>query len=155
MYTKILVPMDGSEIAECVLPILEWFVRVSNVKEIVIIRVVEPMHMRDDIEKHIPPDERKHIEEDSRELAEAYCKKIISRLKNNEVTKTATVLTGKPARAITEYVTKDKEIDLIIMATHGRSGVGRLLHGSTADQIIHDAVVPIMLVTPHDRKPDR
>ena len=45
MYTKILVPMDGSEIAERVLPTVEWFAKVSKVKEIVIVRVVEPLQM--------------------------------------------------------------------------------------------------------------
>jgi nucleotide-binding universal stress UspA family protein len=155
MYTKILVPLDGSETAECVLPTVEWFVRVSNVKEIVILRVIEPLHMRDDLEKHIPPEQRKDIEDDIRNLAEAYCEEIRNRLKNNKATITGKILRGKPARTITEYVAEDKDIDLIIMATHGRSGVGRLLHGSTADQVVHDAVVPILLVTPHDRKPEQ
>ena len=153
MYTKILVPMDGSEIAECVLPTVEWFANVSNVKEIVIVRVVEPLHMRDDLERHIHPDERKRIEEDSQKLAKAYCEEISNKVKTKKVTVTGKILMGKPAEAITEYVAKDKEIDLIIMATHGRSEVGKLLHGSTADRVIHDAVVPVLLVTPHDRKP--
>ena len=153
MYTKILVPMDGSEIAECVLPTVEWFTEVSNVKEIVIVRVVEPLHMRDDLERHIRPDERHRIEEDSQKLAETYCQEICNKLKNNKVTITGKILTGKAAEAITEHVAKDKEIDLIIMATHGRSEVGKLLRGSTADLVIHDAVVPVLLVTPHDRKP--
>jgi len=153
MYTKILVPMDGSEIAERVLPIVEWFARVSNVREIVIVRVVEPLHMRDDLERHIRPDERHLIEEDSQKLAAAYCEEICDKLKNKKVNATGKILTGKPAEAITEYVAKDKEIDLIIMATHGRSEVGKLLRGSTTDRVIHDAVVPVLLVTPHDRKP--
>ena len=152
MYTKILVPMDGSKIAECVLPTVEWFARVSNVREIVIVRVVEPLHMRADLERHLDPDERRHLEEDGRKLAEAYCEEISSKLKNKKVTITGKILTGKPAEAITEYVAKDKEIDLIIMATHGRSGVGKLIHGSTTDRVIHDAVVPVLLVTPHERK---
>jgi nucleotide-binding universal stress UspA family protein len=154
MYTKILVPMDGSEIAECVLPTVEWFAKVSNVKEIIIVRVVEPLHMRDDLELHFVPEQRETIEKDIKKIAEDYCEEVRSKLKSNKASVTAKVIMGKPAEVITKLVAKDKEIDLIIMATHGRSGVGRLLHGSTADRIIHDAVVPIMLVTPHDRKPE-
>lgn len=154
MYTKILVPMDGSEIAECVLPTVEWFARVSNVKEIVITRVVEPLHMRDDLELHVIPEQREQIEKDIKKMAEDYCEEIRSKLKSHKATVTGKVLVGKPAEAITELAAKDKEIDLIIMATHGRSGMGRLFYGSTADRIIHNAVVPILLVTPRGRKPD-
>lgn len=153
MYTKILVPMDGSEIAECVLPTVVWFAKVSNVREIVILRVVEPLHLRDDLERHFDPDERSHIEQDQINMARSYCEQICEQFKNKEITIKAEILTGKPAETITDYVAKEKEIDLIIMATHGRSGVGRLLHGSTADQVVHDAIVPVLLVTPHDRKP--
>ena len=155
MYTKILVPMDGSETAERVLPTVEWFIRVSNVKEIVIVRVVEPLHVRDDLERQFDPDERKHIENDTKKLAGAYCDEIVKRLKNKKATITGKILEGKTAKAITEYVDKDKDVNLIIMATHSRSGVGKLLHGSTADEVIHDAVVPVLLVTPHDRKPEQ
>jgi nucleotide-binding universal stress UspA family protein len=155
MYTKILVPMDGSETSERVLPTVEWFIRVSNVKEIVIVRVVEPLHMRDDLEHQFDPDERKNIEKDSKKMAEAYCAEIVKRLKTKKATITGKVLEGKPAEAITKYVAKDKEVDLIIMATHSRSGVGKLLHGSTADEIIHEAEVPVLLVTPHGRKPEQ
>ena len=155
MYTKILVPMDGSETAERVLPTVEWFIRVSNVKEIVIARVVEPLHVRDNLELQFDPDERKHIENDSKKLAKTYCDEIVKRLKTKKATITAKILEGKPAEAITKYVAEDKEVDLIIMATHSRTGVGKLLRGSTADEVMHDAEVPVLLVTPHDRKPEK
>lgn len=154
MYTKILVPMDGSEIAECVLPTVEWFAKVSNVKEIVIVRVVEPLHIRDGLEKHFDPEERKHIQSDSKKLAETYCEEVIKNLKTGKATAEWKVLEGKPAEAIIKYVHKDKEVDLIIMATHARSEMGKMLHGSTADEVIHEAVVPVLLVTPHGRKPN-
>lgn len=155
MYTKILVPMDGSEIAECVLPTVEWFARVSNVKEIVIVRVVEPLRMRDDLELHVIPEQREKIEKDMKKMAEDYCEGIRSKLKSDKATVTAKVLTGKPAEAITGLAARDRVIDLIIMATHGRSGIGRLFYGSTASRIIHSAVVPILLVTPRRRKPEQ
>jgi nucleotide-binding universal stress UspA family protein len=154
MYTKILVPMDGSEITECVLPTVEWFSRVSNVKEIVFLRVVEPFHVRDNLDRQFDPDERLHIEKDSQKIAQEYCDEIATRFKSKKYKATGKALVGKPAETITKYAADDKEIDLIIMATHGRSGVGKLLHGSTADKVIHEAVVPVLLVTPHGRKPE-
>jgi nucleotide-binding universal stress UspA family protein len=153
MYTKILVPMDGSEIAERVLPTVEWFAKVSKVKEIVIVRVVEPLQMRDDLELHLDPDEKKRIKKDSYQLAEAYCEEITARLKSKKVKYTGKILEGKTAKAIIDYITKDKDIDLIIMATHARSEFGKLLHGSVTDDVVHDAVVPVLLVTPHGREP--
>ena len=72
MYTKILVPLDGSELAECVLPYVRWFAKVSNAKEIVFIRVVEPLHLRDDLENQFDPKERQRIERDCMRIAESY-----------------------------------------------------------------------------------
>ncbi len=154
MYTKILVPMDGSEIAECVVPTVEWFAKVSNVKEIVILRVIEPLHLRNNLERHFSLQERRHLEQDELNIAKSYCVEISARLNVKKSTRVKPeALVGKPAETITEYVSIEKEIDLIIMATHGRSGVGRLLHGSTADKVLHDAIVPVLMVTPHDRNP--
>jgi nucleotide-binding universal stress UspA family protein len=61
---------------------------------------------------------------------------------------------GKPARVIAEYVSKS-DVDLIIMATHGFSGIHRWVRGSVADEILHAALVPVLLVRPQDRPPDK
>ena len=62
--------------------------------------------------------------------------------------------TTKPADKIIDYMKNDKELDLVIMATHGRSGMGQLLHGSTADRVVHEATVPVLLVTAHTHAPE-
>lgn len=154
MYTKILVPMDGSELAECVLPYVRWFAKVSNVKEIVLIRVVEPLHVRDNLERQFDPDERHHIEQDGINMAKSYCEDIRNRLKDCGITIKAEVLTGKPAEAITDYIAKDKETDLIIMATHGHSGVKRWVRGSTADRVLSTSTVPVLFVRPQLHPPE-
>jgi nucleotide-binding universal stress UspA family protein len=52
---------------------------------------------------------------------------------------------GKPAEEIVNYATKNK-VDLIIMASHGRSGVSRWAYGSEADKVLRSSCVPVLLV---------
>ena len=153
MYTKILVPLDGSEFAECVLPYVEWFARVSDVNEIVFLRVVEPLHMYGGLESTVLPRERRHLENDSMKLATSYLDKIASRLQGGKFTVRPVIASGKPGDYIPEYVSKS-DVDLIIMATHGYSGIHRWVRGSIADRILHASSAPVFLVTPKDKPPD-
>ena len=59
---------------------------------------------------------------------------------------------GKPSEVVGNYAAKNG-VDLILMATHGYSGLQRILRGSTADGILHSAHVPVLLVRPKDRTP--
>jgi len=154
MYTKILVPLDGSETAECVIPYVKWFVKVSQINEIVLLRVVEPFHVAGGLEAQVVPEDKEYIEQDAAKLAGKYLEKMAGKLKGRKIKMTPKVIVGKPARAIAEYVRKS-DVDLIIMATHGFSGVHRWVRGSVADEILHAALVPVLLVRPQDRPPDK
>jgi nucleotide-binding universal stress UspA family protein len=153
MYTKILVPLDGSPLAEVVLPYLEWFIKVSHVNEIVFLRVVEPFKVPGGLESHVIPEEKKRIEKDAVDLAKEYLENIASRFTGSITVKPA-VLVGKPVKTVADYVSRC-DVDLIIMATHGFSGVHRWFSGSVADEIVHAARAPVFLVGPDDRPPDR
>ena len=154
MYTKILVTLDGSKLAECVLPYVRWFVKVSDVNEIVFFRVVEPFHLPGGIESTIIPEEREHIEQDAVKLAKKYLNKIAGRFRNGKIKIKSIVMIGKPAMVVADYIAKS-DVDLIIMATHGFSGIHRWVRGSVADEIVHVALVPVFLVKPQDRPPDK
>lgn len=54
---------------------------------------------------------------------------------------------GKPTEAILDYA-KANNVDLIVMSTHGRSGVSKFMLGSVADRVVRHAVQPVLLVTP-------
>lgn len=153
MYARILVPLDGSETAECVFPSLEWLLKVSNVDEVTFIRVVEPFKAGMGIDGSVPPEEREAIDEDAEALAKDYLAKVAARFETPGVTFIPVVLEGKPAQVVGDYAAKH-EVDLILMATHGYSGLQRILRGSTADGILHAAHVPVLLVRPQDRAPD-
>ena len=152
MYTRILVPLDGSGTAECVFPTLSWLLEVSRVNEVVLVRVVEPFHAGKGVDGSVPPDERHAIDEEARQAAEAYLKAVAPGFEKPGVAVTAVVLGGKPAEVIGDYAAKNG-VDLILMATHGYSGLQRMLRGSTADGILHAAHVPVLLVRPEDRTP--
>lgn len=55
------------------------------------------------------------------------------------------ILTGSPPRMITDYAT-DHDIDLIVMATHGRTGLDRYLLGSVTERVVRTAEVPVLTV---------
>lgn len=153
MYTKILVPVDGSKLAECVLPPLRWFVKVSHVNEIIFLRVIKPFKVPGGINDAIPDSERHRLESNAANDALRYLDDLGREFESPEVKVTRKVLIGKPAEAIAEYV-RNSSVDLIIMATHGYSGIHRWVSGSVADEILHAARVPVLLVRPEDRLPD-
>jgi nucleotide-binding universal stress UspA family protein len=62
----------------------------------------------------------------------------------------ASVLSGSPSRAITDYAT-DRDIDLVVMGTHGRSSLDRLLIGSVTEKVVRLAKMPVLSVAPQNR----
>jgi nucleotide-binding universal stress UspA family protein len=154
MYTKILVPLDGSELDEVVLPYVKWFTDVSKVSELVFLRVVEPLRIAGGLEAQVEPDEKEDIESDAAALARKYLTKVARPFTDSGVKIGRVVLVGKPAKTVADYVGKS-DVDLIIMATHGFSGVQHWVHGSVAEEIVRAARAPVFLVTPRNRPPDR
>ena len=61
------------------------------------------------------------------------------------------VTDGYVAEAILDFA-EQNNIDLIAMSTHGRSGMRRMLLGSTADRVVHGAKMPVLLVRPEEAK---
>ena len=62
-------------------------------------------------------------------------------------------LSDNPSGAIVEYA-REQAVDLIAMATHGRSGLSRLVQGSVASQVVQSGVAPVLLVRPSGAAPD-
>lgn len=156
MYKKIMVPLDGSELAECVLPHVEGFVTDCQVGTIVFVRVVEPtnytqtsidMHSQDyaEIKRSMET-----LDEVSRTAANRYLKEVVDRLRQGEMEYKTTVLVGKAAEQLVDYADAN-EIDLILIATHGRSGIGRWVRGSIADRVLRAARAPVLMVRAEEK----
>ncbi len=145
MYQKVLVPLDGSELAECVLPHVESIAKGCRAQNVVFLRVVESIYLPSSGEISFSEEDRKRITSESKEVAESYLAQLVSRAKYDGVNVQSEVITGKAADSIAEYATQNG-VDLIIIATHGRSGVSRWIWGSVADRILRSACIPVLMV---------
>lgn len=145
MYNHIMVPLDGSELAECVLPHLDAVATGCNTTTVTLIRVIPPLHMYGGAETRISPEERKHLEEDGVQIATAYLEEKAQLLRGKGILVEVRVLSGNVLDRLVEYSSKNN-VDLIIIATHGRSGVSRLFLGSVADRLLRHAPVPVLMV---------
>ena len=143
MYQKIMVPLDGSELAECVLPHVESITTGCGVKNVIFVRVVEPIHL--------PPGttlsekQLQELESEHKTAAENYLQQLVNRGKYEGVNLQTEVIYGAVAESLAEYAEKNN-IDLLIIATHGRSGFSRWVWGSVADRILRSACVPVLMV---------
>ena len=148
MYKKILVPLDGSKLAECVLPHVESIAKGCGVQNITFVRVAEPVRMPVSAEEDgfYSAKAWQQMEADSRVAARRYIDQLGSRIKYDGINIHTEVLTDKRAGdLIADYATKN-EFDLIVIATHGRSGISRWVWGSVADKILRSACVPVLMV---------
>ena len=145
MYKKILVPLDGSELAECVLPHVESIVKGCGAEEVVFLRVAEPFHRFCGFDGCITQETMNSIDADSKLAAEKYLSELSERTRYDGVSVKPEVIIGAPGESIAKYAT-EKSIDLITISTHGRSGVSRWTWGSVADRVLRSACVPVLMV---------
>jgi len=145
MYQKIMVPLDGSELAECVLPHVEAFISQCQIRTIVFVRVLEAITPAVAGEYAINVEDLESREANRKTSAEEYLKQIMKRMEPGETRLEKEVLIGRPADRLADYADQN-DVDLILMATHGRSGVSRWVRGSVADRILRAASVPVLMV---------
>ena len=145
MYQHVMVCLDGSELAECVLPHAAKISTDCNVPKITFIWVIKPLKLYGSAESHISPEERERLEADSMEVAAAYLEEKARPFRDQNFLVECAVLFGNVVDQIIDYTEKNG-VNLIIIATHGRSGVSRLFLGSVADRILQASPVPILMV---------
>jgi nucleotide-binding universal stress UspA family protein len=139
MYSKILVPLDGSDVAECVLPYVESISTWKKQTEITFLYVTQHLD--------VPMADKKfteRIEKDAKSGARSYLDDLVKKIKIKGEVKHV-VRAGKAADIIIDYCEEHK-LRLIVMATHGRSGISRWTRGSVADKVLHNANVPVWLI---------
>jgi nucleotide-binding universal stress UspA family protein len=140
MYRKIVVPLDGSELAECVLPHVEGIAK-SVGAEVDLVRVIP----------HLSAAYAVEIAEDviGKERAEVdrYLDKVAKGLEAKGIKVEKCVHEGHPAEEIAIHAERSG-CDLIVIATHGRSGPSRWAYGSVTDKVLRTSCVPIMMVRP-------
>lgn len=158
MYKNIMVPLDGSKIAECVLPHVEGFVTDCQVENIIFVRVIEPIStsfsdIRTSVDQKVYEaiHQRTELIEKERKIsAENYLKEIINRFKKSRVKYKIEVIFGRAAESLADYIDSGG-IDLVLIATHGRSGISRWVRGSVADKVLRSSSAPVLMVRAEEK----
>lgn len=126
MWERILVPLDGSDLAELALPYAEELA-IAFGSEVVLLYISEA------------------AEDQYRHMHQLYVEDIAGQMSSRIKKVSPLVLDGAPAKEIIDYAKKHK-VALIIMASHGRSGRTPWSTGSVANKVLHTAKIPLLLV---------
>ena len=150
MYTRILTPLDGSEVSEHVLPYARALASSLSLP-MTLLLAIEPDYPT--IGQALNPTLHWHETETHRSgHAEGYLASVATGLRNAGLTVDTIAPRGEPATAIVEEAAKDDSI-LIAMTSHGRSGFARWWMGSVADKVLHMARNPLLIVRSQDDAP--
>lgn len=136
-YKKVMVALDGSATANQALPHAEFLAKTFKA-ELSLFRAVPDV---DRIGRVGPEDEeqRRQIDDAERDL-DSQAEMLRHHLDIQVVTDV-----GDPADRIVAYA-KTHKVDLIVMTTHGRSGLSRMIYGSVAEKVLHTAPCAILLI---------
>ena len=162
MYKKILVPLDGSKLAESALPHVEVLAKGCDTEEVILVSVTERVQGYRALkglsqtvagpgggwlEPNQPPGQRLVPEAFGKKekQAQRYLDRIAKKMAAKGFNVSTEVLLWKPAEAIVGYA-KQSGCDLIVMASHGRSGPSRWAYGSVADKVLRGSCVPVLMV---------
>jgi nucleotide-binding universal stress UspA family protein len=169
MYRKIVAPLDGSKLSECVIPHLQHLSRDPDMEKIILVRVTErapvsrygnsgfimpsPTFARASQLSERPAFEPRPLSElpisvgKKQIQAERYLERVAKQMEKGrkKVTVETKVLIGDPSDLIVSYAEK-VNADLIVIASHGRSGIGRWAMGSVSDRVFRASKVPVLMV---------
>ncbi len=144
MFKRILVPLDGSTLAEAALPLARELALRENADVYVV-----------NVQERIPyvgwvnaPGQYYDLMDDARANANGYLNRSVATLRDAGVSAHAVLVDGGIADQRILDEAERLAVDLIVIATHGRSGLSRMLLGSVADRIVQHAKAPVLLVRP-------
>ena len=144
-FKKILLPVDLSESSEKIVP----YVRTVAIKfnsEIHFLFVARVFDYLSGI--YVPVPSITAIEKDIIDGAEKRMDEFVEQYFNDYPDTVTAVVPGDASDKIIGYITSN-EIDLVIMGTHGRKGLDKIIFGSVAERVVKTAPVPVMVVNPH------
>jgi len=144
VFQQILVPVDGSVLSE---QIIEPALALGELlqAEYTLLLVVEPLYADYNLITHTTT-----LDAEAIQRAQSYLATLAQRLgTENRSIATRFILAENPAVVILEHAQRHAN-DLIAMATHGRSGVKRLLIGSVADKVLRGATTPVLVYRPQE-----
>ena len=149
MYNRILVPLDGSELAERVIP---YAVSIANAlsSQVSLLRIFDPVP-----EQWADPTQGRYLDQLSssfRDQAMDYLEGIAAPLRREGITVTCSANEGNPAELIINESSREADT-LVAMSTHGRSGISRWVMGSVTDKVLHGVNAPLLIVRSQEGSP--
>ncbi len=138
MYTRILLPLDGSEMAEKAVPFAVAQAERFGA-QLILLRAVEPILYTRSLAT------LDDAREQRMKLARDYLESVAAGIRERGIEVQVVVTEEAPTAAITQYA-ETNQVDLIVLCSRGRSGPSRWLMGSVADRIVRGAKVPVLLV---------
>ncbi len=136
MFRTILVPLDGSPAAERALPLAAALARAAEGR-LVLVRCAWTTG--------VPGWETEKRQEAATQEADDYLRAVAGELRTQEVHVDARAIAAHPDQGIL-WTLADEHADLVVMTTHGRTGVGRFIYGSVAEAVLTQSHVPVLLV---------
>ena len=151
MFTRIVVPLDGSDLAEAALAPAEELAGLCRVP-IHLVRVLDSSDLLRAsgfpvYDPYIDATAFQEAIQAEQDDATRYLAKIESQARAKNLTVSVETLRGRPAG---EIVAATKPGDLVVMSTHGRGGLTRWFLGSVAESVVRHASVPVMIVRAGD-----
>lgn len=140
MYSRILVPLDGSKLAEGALPYAVAQAERFGA-QLILLKVLGPLPEPAMAGRSVV----RGAEERSAELARQYLEGVAEPLRDKGIDVETLALEGKPYVEIINHA-ETAQVDLIVISTRGYSGLSRWLLGSVTDRVVRGATVPVLLV---------
>ncbi|MDD5311919.1 MAG: universal stress protein [Dehalococcoidia bacterium] len=151
-FNRILVPVDGSPFSESTLPYIEELTRKTD-REVLLLHICEPPIVPSYGSRPINPTWKKYQDnmwEEMEKLSTNYLKTTMTALKKkgmNVKSRVERAQTGEVVKTIMK-VSKEENVDLVAIATQGRTGVNRRVYGNVANKIVEELSQPILLIRP-------
>ncbi len=146
MFDHILLPLDGSTLAECVLPHAVALAKAFS-SRLTLLRVVYPRRSTNQ-QSIVNPMDWQMLKSE----ADAYLKSVQKRLEDVGVQSEIRIMEGNPAQQIIDY-TRDEDVDLIVMSSHGKGGLSEWNINSVVQKVLYRAFVPVMLIRAYHASP--
>jgi nucleotide-binding universal stress UspA family protein len=170
VYKKIVVPLDGSKLSEIVLPHIEEIASGCHIKDIELVTVTESLRVYAPQSEPLEAYPQKYslsdrltgriYRADSETLLKVpldvgkmaksgrdYLLKVAKKLEEKGLNPRVNVLVGNVAEELVHFA-EEENADLIIMASHGRSGISHWAIGSVAEKVFRATNIPVLLVKP-------
>jgi nucleotide-binding universal stress UspA family protein len=144
MFTRLIVPLDGSDLAERALPQAQELARLTGAP-LHLVRVIDlgRLERYGSYGLALEYGAVEKIVEEEEESARAYMQSVVERLKAEDVAVTSEIRRGLAGR---ELIAVAEPSDLIVMASHGRGGIARWFLGSVAEEVTRRSRAPVLLV---------